>query len=136
MKCKKCKTDDWYERGKYRRCKECHRKTSLASYHALKIGSEQRRKNYTPARPVSEQLAGLYGKALEKRLQKVCSAGHQLTEDNVRLETDSKGRTHRRCLRCEHLKNYKRYGKELPSKVRDLMRAEDRPWESLKKELE
>lgn len=134
MKCKRCKSDDWYTRGKYRRCKECHRKTALASYHSLKIGSTSDKK-VKASRPVAQQLAGLSKVSLEKRLTTKCKYGHELTTDNVRLEIDRKGKGHRRCKRCEYLKNYRRYGKELPSIVRDLMRAGDKPWESLNEGL-
>jgi hypothetical protein len=65
---------------------------------------------------------------LEKRLMTACGKGHTLDGENVRLETDSKGRTHRRCRKCENLRNRKKYGIGNDSKMADLLGD---PWDRL-----
>ncbi len=127
MKCKKCGQEEWYERGKYKRCIPCHNKAQLASYHNRKLGIEQPRRAGYKARPLAEQLRTIS----QKKIQEQCHRGHNLTGENIRLEIDDRGRTHRRCLRCERLRARKRYGLETPSEVAELLGGKVRPWEGL-----
>lgn len=127
MKCKKCGQEDWYVRGKYKRCIPCHNKAQLASYHNRKLGIEKQRKSTYKSRPLAEQLKLIS----QKKMQAACTRGHNLTGDDVRLEIDSKGRMHRRCLKCERLRSRKRYGLETPSEIAQLLGGKVRPWEGL-----
>lgn len=129
MKCKQCGTvDDYYVRGKYRRCNECHRRSKSRQYHNEKINSPKQR-NHQPSRPLSKEIARLSPAILEKRLKTVCIRGHSLTGENVRLDTDSRGRLHRRCLSCDRLKQRKKYGIAVESDMVKLMQPS--PWDSL-----
>lgn len=133
MKCKKCGSDDWYVRGKYKRCTPCHNKTQLEAYHNRKIGLGRQRKQKYTARPLSQEFGYIHPLFVEKKLQTVCKRGHELSGDNVRLDLDSKGRTHRRCRKCEYLRHRQDYGLPVVSEVSKLM--EDKPWHRLQDEL-
>jgi len=130
MKCKRGH-EDWYVRGSYRRCKECHRETLSRHYHNQKISSGKDRKQKHKARPLGKDIARLFPAALEKRLMTKCKSGHQLTGENVRLEIDSKGRTHRRCKACDRLRALRKYGVEIPSTGRDMILSTINPWDGL-----
>jgi hypothetical protein len=131
MKCKKCGTDDWYERGRYKRCRQCHRETMLRSYHNRRLGITKTSKQARP-RNFSKDLAVLDNPtAIAKRLQTTCVRGHELSPDNVRIDVDSKGRQHRRCRKCERVKNHKKYGIPTPSDMKDLLASTINPWEQI-----
>lgn len=127
MKCKKCGQEEWYVRGKYRRCIPCHNKAQLTSYHNRKLGIEKVRKQSYKSRPLAEQLKTIS----QKKMQLTCHRGHNLTGEDIRLETDSLGRVHRRCLRCEKLRSRKRYGLSTPSELAELLGGKAKPWGDL-----
>lgn len=133
MKCKKCGSEDIYEKGKYRRCRDCHRETDRRSYQNRKLGTEQNRRSKYHARPVSESLQHISPVAVKKRSQQSCNRGHSLDGENVRVDIDSKGRAHRRCRKCEAISMRVRYGLEIPSVMRDMLRGNY--WEALGEEI-
>jgi hypothetical protein len=73
----------------------------------------------------------LFPAALEKRMQTVCIRGHSLTGDNVRLDTDGKGRIHRRCKACDRLKQRRKYGIAVDSEIARMLASQDKPWQGL-----
>lgn len=127
--CKKCGSQDFYVRGKYRRCTPCHNEVQLRAYHRRKISDEKSRNSKYKPKPVSRQLKG--SKAI---VQTVCKRGHELSEDNVRLDLDSKGNYHRRCLKCEYLASRKKYGLPVNSDMVKLLAPA--PWERIGTELD
>lgn len=135
MQCKKCKTDDWYVRGSYKRCRECHRRTLNRAYHNRKIDSPKQRK-HLPSRSLAQEIKVLSPAAIQKRMQTTCYRGHELTTDNVRLDIDRKGRQHRRCLKCDRLKQRRKYGIETESRIAELMTVGERPWERMDREID
>jgi hypothetical protein len=128
MRCKKCGGDDWYVKGKYRRCIPCHNEIQLAAYHNRKQGGSTAGKRSTlKARPLSQTLAVLR----QTQQQTSCSRGHEFTDENTRLEVDGKGMTHRRCKQCERIKYRRRYGLDTPSRISELMQEKDNPWDQI-----
>jgi hypothetical protein len=128
MKCKKCGNDDWYVKGRYRRCTPCHNEVQLAAYHNRKLGVSKVRKSKHTSRPLAQRINIA---PLPRSQMVACSKGHEFTQENTRLEVDNKGRVHRRCLRCEYLQGRKRYGLETPSKLRKLLQEKDNPWDEI-----
>lgn len=129
-RCRKCGAEEWYQRGKYRRCTPCHNTSQLAAYHNRKVGIEQGRRSQHKARPLAEQL-----KFSQKKEQTACHRGHLFDEQNTRIEVDNKGRFHRRCRKCELLRYRRRYGIETKSQAKELLDQTQRPWERLNEGL-
>jgi len=128
MKCKKCGGEDFYVRGRYRRCVPCHNEVQLKSYHNRKISAEKSRNSkYTP-RPLSQKLNA------HVQVKTVCKRGHELSDDNVRLDLDNKGNYHRRCRKCEYLTSRKKYGLPVNSDMVRLLAPQ--PWERIGSQVE
>jgi len=127
MRCKKCGSEEFYVRGKYRRCTPCHNEAQAKAYHNRKISAEKTRSSKYQPRPLSQALASIPNN------QQVCKRGHELNGSNVRLDLDSKGRYHRRCKKCEYLTSRKKYGLEIESSMAKLLAPSG--WERLQ-ELE
>jgi hypothetical protein len=123
MKCKKCGADQWYRRGKYKRCIPCHNKNQLKSYHNRKLGIERGRQSKYRPRPLSKTMTS------QPIVQTVCSRGHELSGDNVRLDLDSTGNFHRRCKKCEYLASRKKYGLPVNSDMVKLLAPNE--WERI-----
>jgi hypothetical protein len=130
MKCKKCNTEEWYVKGKYRRCIECNRQAVSRYYQNKKIGVERSRK-INKSKSVSQVIARITTDGLKNRTKTVCVRGHELTMDSVRIEVDRNGVQHRRCRACENLKNYKKYEIPVPSAMKELLNKELNPWDFL-----
>lgn len=111
MECKHCGSDDWYVKGKYKRCIPCHANNQRKTYHARKAGTYYQRTHKYQAKPLAESIKVLSG----KHLKTACHRGHEYTQENTRLEITSKGQIVRRCIKCIYLKSVRRYGNKVDS---------------------
>lgn len=124
MKCKRGH-EDWYVRGRYKRCNVCFLDTVARHYQNKKLGtSPETREHKYQLRPLSQMLS------LMPSDRTTCNKGHEL-KDNVRYEVTSRGLTQWRCKTCEAFKTKRRYGIKVESTLKEMLGKDESPWDVL-----